>query len=232
MPTKQASVSKKTPSGKAARRHAAQNATQPTPISVEKFLNGIEHPGRREDAKTLAKLFASVTGQKPRMWGSAIVGFGQYHFVYDSGREGDTLRIGFSPRSQNLVLYIMQGFRGFSGDRAKLGKHVFFSENIVHGDAWSSAINNALESTACKYLVVVGTNRTSITRRWVDYEYTIFHQLILSERKPESSKIIPFVGFDRRTLPLPLAYYNAIEVKPGGLESALKKLENALAEES
>ncbi len=116
--------------------------------------------------------------------------------------------------------------------RARLGKNVFFSENIEGGEPWVRAINNVLESEACKYLVVVGTNRTNIERRWVDYEYTSFHQLIMGERKPDSSRIIPFVGFDRRTLPLPLAYYDAIAVKPGELESALKELEDALAEES
>jgi len=92
-------------------------------MSVARFFAETEHPVRRRDAKALAKLFASITGEKPRMWGATIVGFGQYRYRYDSGREGDSLRIGFSPRSQNLVLYIMAGFRGSAGLLAKLGKH-------------------------------------------------------------------------------------------------------------
>ncbi len=113
--------------------------------------------------------------------------------------------------------------------RDRLGKNVFFSENIEGGDAWTRAINNALESEACKHLVVVGTDLSSIKRPWVEYEYNSFHQLIMGQRKPDSSKIIPLIGFDRRTLPLPLAYYHAIEFAPGNLDSVLKKVEDILA---
>lgn len=123
----QGSASKTSAKRKATRSTAdprkATGKTQVTQMSVARFFAGIDHPVRQRDAKALAKLFASVTGEKPRMWGATIVGFGQYHDRYDSGREGDSLRIGFSPRSQNLVLYIMAGLRGSAGLLAKLGKH-------------------------------------------------------------------------------------------------------------
>jgi hypothetical protein len=64
-----------------------------------------------------------ITGHEPRMWGSSIVGFGQYHFKYPSGREGDWFRTGFSPRKQNLTLYVMSGFEGHEKLLARLGKH-------------------------------------------------------------------------------------------------------------
>ena len=123
MSTRKASVAKKPAKRKPTDNRVAKIATGPTPVSVAKFIDAIEHPTRREDVKTLAKLFALISGHKPRMWGGSIVGFGQYHYVYDTGREGDLMRIGFSPRRQNLVIYIIQGFRNSAGLLAKLGKH-------------------------------------------------------------------------------------------------------------
>jgi hypothetical protein len=99
------------------------NKTQPTKASVTKFLNNIEHETRQADGKRLLTLFKEITGEKPVMWGDSIVGFGQYHYKYASGREGDFLMTGFSPRKSNLSLYVMDGFKQRDQLLAKLGKH-------------------------------------------------------------------------------------------------------------
>ena len=100
-----------------------QSKTQPTPQSVADFLQSIEHPVRRADALALDTLFRQITGWQPQMWGPTIIGYGQYHYVYDSGREGDFLATGFSPRKANLSVYIMPGYADFNDILARLGKH-------------------------------------------------------------------------------------------------------------
>lgn len=97
--------------------------TKPTKQSVDSFLKKLPDPQTREDSFTIAKLMKEATGDEPRMWGSSIVGFGSEHYKYASGREGDWLVIGFSPRKQNLTLYI--GLAGFDSAELleKLGKH-------------------------------------------------------------------------------------------------------------
>lgn len=101
----------------------AELKTKPNKISVEKFLKTIADEQTRSDCKTLVKLMKEATGAEPKMWGSSIVGFGQYHYKYESGREGDWFLTGFSPRKQNLTLYIMAGFAGYAELMEKLGKH-------------------------------------------------------------------------------------------------------------
>ncbi len=101
----------------------AENKTKPTPQSVSDFIAGIENPKRRADAEVLDDLFRRVTGWQPRMWGPTMVGYGQYHYTYDSGRSGDCLATGFSPRKANLVLYIMPGYTDFGHILDRLGKH-------------------------------------------------------------------------------------------------------------
>lgn len=98
----------------------AENKTRPTEASVGAFLDSLAEP-RRADAKALVKLMQSVSRQKPKMWGPSIVGFGSYHYCYDSGREGDVPLLCFSPRKSSTVVYNMN-----SADQAlldKLGKH-------------------------------------------------------------------------------------------------------------
>ena len=97
--------------------------TRENDADVVRFLDAVEHPRRRADAFALLDLFRDVTGEEPRMWGPSIVGFGKYHYVYDSGREGDWMLTGFSPRKQNLSLYIMPGFEAYEGLLGRLGKH-------------------------------------------------------------------------------------------------------------
>ena len=101
----------------------AENKTQATGEDIETFLNTVEHPVRRENALVVLALMRKVSGVEPRMWGTSMVGFGQYHYKYDSGREGDCYIIGFSPRKANLTLYIMPGYQDLSSYLSRLGKH-------------------------------------------------------------------------------------------------------------
>ncbi len=91
--------------------------------SVEGFLNSVENTRRREDSFKVLQLMKDVTGEEPRMWGSSIVGFGSYQYKYASGREGEWMVIGFSPRKQSLTLYIMDGFAEYDALLGDLGKH-------------------------------------------------------------------------------------------------------------
>ena len=91
--------------------------------SVDEFISKVEHEGRRDDCKAVSRMMQQATGSKPKMWGSSIVGFGSYRYKYESGREGDWMLCGFSPRKQNLVLYIMPGFKTYDNLLKKLGKH-------------------------------------------------------------------------------------------------------------
>lgn len=97
--------------------------TQPTDQSVEAFLNNVEDERRRQDCFTVLEIMRDVTGAEPKMWGNSIVGFGEYHYTYASGREGDWMLTGFSPRKQNLTLYIMAGFDAYDDLLQRLGKH-------------------------------------------------------------------------------------------------------------
>jgi len=101
----------------------ADNKTRPTELSVVAFIDAITDPTRRADAKALVKLIQDAIGEKPKMWGPSIIGFGSYHYRYESGREGDMPVIGFSPRKTASVLYNMIGSSGSKTLLAKLGKH-------------------------------------------------------------------------------------------------------------
>lgn len=100
----------------------AENKTKPTEVRPEDFLNTVENDRRRADAFELLALMEDISGEKAEMWGPSIIGFGSYHYKYDSGREGDFLRVGFSPRKANLVCYIMLGFEGYQDLMDRLGK--------------------------------------------------------------------------------------------------------------
>lgn len=98
----------------------ADNETKPTKISVAEFIDSLTDPGRRSDAKALVKLMQKAAGEKPKMWGPSIIGFGSYHYTYDSGREGDMPVVAFSPRKAATVLY---GLSDAEALLPKLGKH-------------------------------------------------------------------------------------------------------------
>jgi Domain of unknown function (DU1801) len=101
----------------------AELKTKQTDESVEKFLNRIPDAERREDCFAIAKLMEEITGYEPRMWGPSIVGFGSFHYKYASGREGDWMMTGFSPRKKDLTLYLMMGFEKHQDLMKQLGKH-------------------------------------------------------------------------------------------------------------
>ncbi|MGB7876642.1 MAG: DUF1801 domain-containing protein [Anaerolineales bacterium] len=90
---------------------------------VEAYLNSVPDERKRQDSFTIMELMKQITGEEPEMWGDSIVGFGSYHYKYESGREGDWFVTGFSPRKQNLTLYIMSGFDEYDKLLGKLGKH-------------------------------------------------------------------------------------------------------------
>lgn len=101
----------------------AELKTQPNNQSVEAFIDSIEPEWKRDDARELLKLIGNISGEKPVMWGDSIVGFGNYHYKYESGREGDWFLAGFSPRKTSMTIYMMGGFEGQDTALEKLGKH-------------------------------------------------------------------------------------------------------------
>lgn len=101
----------------------SDNKTTVTDVAVDEYLSQVEPERRRVDAQRLDQIFREVSGFAPRMWGPSIVGYGRYHYRYESGREGDFLATGFAPRKANLVIYIMPGYTDFSAILARLGKH-------------------------------------------------------------------------------------------------------------
>jgi len=101
----------------------AENKTQATQSDVSVFLNNVEDPRKRADCLELVTLMSEVTGENATMWGASIVGFGQYHYKYASGREGDFFLTGFAPRKQNLSIYIVPGFDIAPELMEKLGKY-------------------------------------------------------------------------------------------------------------
>jgi len=101
----------------------SENKTQPTGVSVVEFIEALEHPVRKSDALQLLKIMNEITGIKAKMWGPSIIGWGDYHYKYDSGREGDFFRVGFSPRKANLSVYIMSDFPEYKTLLSKLGKY-------------------------------------------------------------------------------------------------------------
>jgi len=101
----------------------AKNKTQATQVDPRAFIEAVEHPVRRADALILDDMFRRITGWQPKMWGPTIVGYGSYHYTYESGREGDCNATGFSPRKSNLSLYIMPGYQDFGEILSRLGKH-------------------------------------------------------------------------------------------------------------
>ncbi|WP_370338942.1 DUF1801 domain-containing protein [Parvularcula marina] len=99
------------------------NQTVPTDVDPKEFLSAVEHDRRREDGFALLEMMNRVTKLKPVMWGPSIIGYGQYHYKYESGREGDFFYCGFSPRKANMSLYFIPGYGTYSEFFTRLGKH-------------------------------------------------------------------------------------------------------------
>lgn len=102
---------------------STQNKTVAGDASVEDFLRTVEPEKKRSDSQALDALFRRATGWQPVMWGPAIIGYGSYHYRYQSGREGDFLATGFAPRKANLSIHIMPGYQDYSAILSRLGKH-------------------------------------------------------------------------------------------------------------
>ena len=101
----------------------AETRTRPTDVTVDSFIDAVENPIRRADAKVVRAMMARLTGEPATMWGPSIVGFGSYHYKYDSCHEGVSCRMGFSPRKAELVLYVLTGADEQVAQLARLGKH-------------------------------------------------------------------------------------------------------------
>ena len=97
--------------------------TKATGVSVDAFIDSVENPKRREDARVVRRLMERLSGEPATMWGPSIVGFGRYHYKYDSGHEGEMCRLGFSPRTKELVLYLLGDIPGQQELLGRLGKH-------------------------------------------------------------------------------------------------------------
>lgn len=116
-------TAKATSTAKAKAKAKPANKTQPTRVSAAAYIAAQADPARRADCEAVATMMSKVTGEPAVMWGSSIVGFGSYHYVYDSGREGDAPRVAFSSRKPELVLYLLDGYDGREALLAKLGPH-------------------------------------------------------------------------------------------------------------
>ena len=101
----------------------AENKTQRNDGDVMAYLESVSNKRRREDSMVVLEMMGEITAEPAEMWGTSIVGFGSYHYRYESGREGDFMITGFAPRVQALTLYIMGGFERYDELLAKLGKH-------------------------------------------------------------------------------------------------------------
>lgn len=101
----------------------SENKTKATEVSVDAFIAAVADPNQRADAEMICALMKRLSGEPATMWGPTIIGFGRYHYRYDSGREGEMCRIGFSPRKGQSVLYLIDGFEGHAELMARLGKH-------------------------------------------------------------------------------------------------------------
>jgi hypothetical protein len=136
----------------------AKLKTQKTTASVSAFLKGIADDARRKDCQTLVRIMKAAVGAAPRMWGSSIVGFGEYRYKYASGRENDWFLVGFSPRKQDLTIYIMGGFDRYEALMSRLGKYkaggsCLYIKRLADIDA---AVLEELVSASVKHLKADG----------------------------------------------------------------------------
>jgi hypothetical protein len=143
----------------------AEHNTKPTKISVAAFIDALADPIRRADAKALVKLLQSVAGEKPKMWGPSIIGFGSYHYRYESGREGDMPLIGFSPRKAATVLYSMLGSRDARALLAKLGKHTT-GKGCLYIKKLADVDQKVLRALAIKSIAGMRARNRSAARKW------------------------------------------------------------------
>jgi len=140
-----------------------ENKTKPTSQSVQAFIDTIEDERKRADSITLVEIMREISGHEPQMWGTSIIGFGSYHYKYASGREGDSMLIGFSPRKAAITLYLM-GMYMYNDDaerdglfvrlgKHKMGKGCLYIKRLddVDIDALKTIIQRALEQLRAQY---------------------------------------------------------------------------------
>ena len=101
----------------------SEQKTQPTELSVDTYLNGLDDKQKAEDSRTLIQIMNQITGEPAVMWGASMIGFGKFHYVYESGHEGDTFLVGFAPRSKALTLYLATDLSALADELAELGPH-------------------------------------------------------------------------------------------------------------
>ncbi len=137
------------------------NKTVPTELSVSEYLNSIEHPQRKQDCWDIHDLMKKITGKESKMWGHSIVGFGTYHYKYESGREGIMLTTGFSNRKQAITLYIMDGFKRHKELLEKIGPHkrgksCFYIKKLsdIDIEVLSFVISESLKAVEKKYTII------------------------------------------------------------------------------
>ena len=123
----------------------ADMKTKPTKVTPASFINKIENDQCRRDCIEIAKVMEEITGEPAKMWGPSIIGFGTYHYKYDSGREADMLRVGFSPRKQNLTLYIGYGLEDKTA-LSKLGRHKTSKGGCLYINSLDDIDRNVLRS--------------------------------------------------------------------------------------
>lgn len=134
----------------------SKNKTQPIQISVEEFLQGIAPESKQNDCRTICSIMEHITGEPPIMWGQ-MVGFGTYHYKYESGREGDWFIVGFAARKSNITLYIMTGFERYAELMAQLGK-VKTGNSCLHINSLNDVNRDVLKS-----LIQESVNHIKIT---------------------------------------------------------------------
>jgi hypothetical protein len=136
----------------------SENKTKPTTVSPTAFLKTIDNAQRQRDGRDLLKLMQEVTGERPQMWGPSIIGFGKYQYRYESGREGENMITGFSPRKQNLVLYLGPGLQD-EDLRSKLGKHKVGKGCLYINkleDVDRNVLRKLIESSVCEVKKRIG----------------------------------------------------------------------------
>lgn len=136
----------------------AANKTTKTKLSVDAFIKSVENENRRSDSLEMISLMREITGCEPKMWGSSLIGFGTYHYKYESGREGDFFLTGFSPRKAAFTIYIIPGFSGYPDLMKKLGPHktgksCLYLKNLDVTDrtVLERLIRNSVEDMRSKY---------------------------------------------------------------------------------
>lgn len=133
----------------------AEIKTKQTKQSVEKFLNAIDDESRRKDCFKVLDMMKKITKEKPVIWGNGVIGFGTYHYKSKSGQEGDWFMTGFSPRKQNLTIYIIAGFKQYPDLLKKLGKYKISGGSCLYLNKLSDidlSVLNKLVTESVKYM--------------------------------------------------------------------------------